>query len=548
MSIKTLNRPAKISSSQVDLDREFRAARWIYHRLLDFEDSHQKVLDETAELVAPRILRVGRIVAILKGRVRRLERSSDWCPRPRTELRQRLQQILLELRKQRNADPRWKEALKWADTAEEGAPQRGKARRRKDETAEQYEQRCASRRNTLTRREAWRHQLYHRHVSPVDEAELDATEREYRASFQGPFPEIYWGTWNALLKSVDQARKAVLQARKEGLPAKWRRPRWSDSATLVAEPGGFRIVKRDKLWWTIEMRLHEGWVRFRAKGGNWHAIPNGAKFKTCKLTRVQKACRWKYSVSLAVDGMQVEHFPGTGVVALDWGHREHGHDLSDQGLRAFTWLGDDGRRGEILLPIECRQAADLVKELKSRADSIYGARRQPEPNRHVYRRRLLRSGVRTEEEGRWLEWEYRYEQRIARATWRIANLRQEAYLVAVRQLRQHYAVFVTEDEPGKHHRELDTREMTRHRKRENRDMVARYLFLTICERLGAEVLTVPSRNTTRECPDCGELAENGPELLIACPGCGQVRDKDYGAAQVILRRGQEDLANRAASA
>jgi predicted RNA-binding Zn-ribbon protein involved in translation (DUF1610 family) len=108
-------------------------------------------------------------------------------------------------------------------------------------------------------------------------------------------------------------------------------------------------------------------------------------------------------------------------------------------------------------------------------------------------------------------------------------------------------VIVTEDEPGLHHRRLDTEEETRRRKRSNRDMVARYLFLSICERSGAEVLTVPSRNTTRECPACGELAENGPELLIACPSCGMVRDKDHGAAEVILRRGQAALADRAAS-
>ena len=84
------------------------------------------------------------------------------------------------------------------------------------------------------------------------------------------------------------------------------------------------------------------------------------------------------------------------------------------------------------------------------------------------------------------------------------------------------------------------------RKRANRDLTARYDFVSLCERFGAELVPVPSRNTTRECPSCGHLGENGPELLAACPACGTARDKDRGAAVVILRRAEEALANHAA--
>jgi len=85
------------------------------------------------------------------------------------------------------------------------------------------------------------------------------------------------------------------------------------------------------------------------------------------------------------------------------------------------------------------------------------------------------------------------------------------------------------------------------RKRANRDVSARYEFTQLCERFGADVITVSARNTTRECPSCGHLDENTADLLIACSGCGVARDKDFGAAVVILHRGKEALAKRHAA-
>ena len=82
-------------------------------------------------------------------------------------------------------------------------------------------------------------------------------------------------------------------------------------------------------------------------------------------------------------------------------------------------------------------------------------------------------------------------------------------------------------------------------------MTSRYEFLELCERFGADLVKVPSRNSTRECPEpscTGLLPINGPELLVACPACGIVRDKDRGACVVLLRRGKEVLANREVAA
>jgi transposase len=291
------------------------------------------------------------------------------------------------------------------------------------------------------------------------------------------------------------------------------------------------------------------WVRFRAKLGNCHPVPNGAKMVSCELTRRRDGMRWSYSVSITVDmAKDVEAFATTRVVSFDWGHREHGHDRAREGIRAFTWLGDDGQSGEVLIPAECRSLLDTIDSLKSRVDSTFEARRKahriPERNRHSYRKRLVRAGVRTLEEADWLSWELRYERRIARARTRVLDLRKETYTRAVRELRKRYARFAFEDESGWSIRKQQTDEQMPRRKRANRDLSARYEFVSLCERFGADIITVTARNSTRECPDCGHLCENGPELLVSCPGCGTVRDKDFGACRVILRRGQEALAKR----
>lgn len=529
--MKCMHRPARIIAGADELSDEFAATRWTYHRLLDFEDEHQRLLDDVADQCAPGIRRVSRLLAILGRRQRRAERASEgsWKPRERPELVNSLRNRLVELRKQRDADPRWKEALLWADGVDPDAPERGKPRRKAGETDEEFAERCSKRRSRLTRREAYRAALY-------------ADRR------------IYWGTWNALLASVDAARKAVIQQRKAGVAASWKRPRWDDPCTIAADAGGFRIVERGKPWWVVEMRLLDGWVRFRAKLGNWHALPEGAKLKTCKLTRRKNGRGWEYSVSIAVDGMPDprEQFASRGMVALDWGHREHGHDGARDGLRVFTWLGDDGQSGEVLLPRECRDLLDQIHATQSRIDQAFDARKRSmglaERNRHTYRSRLMRSGVRTGEERRWIDWETRYERRLSRMRDRIQDLRKETYLRAVRDLRSRYRYFAIEDErvSGRSglRRQAQEDKVLR-RKRQNRELSARYEFVQMIERLGGEQITVSARNSTRECPECGELAENTPDLLVACPGCGVIRDKDFGAARVILRRAQEALASAA---
>jgi hypothetical protein len=582
MRTLALSRPARVVSDEAALTAEYQSARYIHHRLLDFEDEHQRVLDIAQEDAAPGITRVSEIVSRLRRRQRIAKRATRWVPGHHPLWMASLSEQLAALRKTRNASPGWRAAIKWADeqTGDAKSVRRRRAkrpsqvRRRKTETEEAFAKRFAllttdetnehfaakvAAAPRRTRREQYRAELYARHVGD------EATERS----------RIYWGTWNALVKSVDQARAAVLNARRDGMPAEWHRPKWRDTSSLHAD-SGFRVVRRggdpfrgkggdvvNDQWWEVEIRLHSGWVRVRAKIGTWHELPESARLKACKLTRRNVAGRWRYSLSIVIDGMpeeltyavgatpnqrgRRELLDGQGLVALDWGHREHGHPGATQGIRAFTWRGDDGMTGEILLPTECRRLLDDIASMKSRVDTVFGKRGVADRNRHTYRRRLMRQGVRTDEESLWLRWEHRYEQRMARARRRISALREQTYLSALRDLRIRYSYFAIEDEPGNHHRNLDTAEQTRHRKRENRDLVARYEFITICERLGGILVPVTARNTTRNFECCGVLAENTPELLMACPSCGRVVDKDHHATEEILRRGKAAIAEREAA-
>lgn len=528
-------RPAQIMSNQTALDAEYRSARWAYHRLLDFEDRHQQQLDAVQEQCAPGMTRIGRILAILRHREERRERSTKFVPHGHPVLRKTLESKISELRKLRNSDPRWKEALSWANKPGPDSSQKAPARRKKDETDEQFAERAAKPR-------------------------LRSRREHYRVTELYPQIRCYSDTWNLLQRSCDQAVASVIKARKEGLAAQWKRPRWDDSNTIINDPGHYRVLERGKLWWTFEVRVGDKtratWVKLRAKIGNWHSITDDAKLKELKLTRRKNGRSWSYSVGLLVEGVEKrDNFAQSGVVSLDWGHREHQHDTASQGLRVFFWMSEDGTEGEVLLPIRCRKLKDREHALQARIDATFNARKVaqnlPDRSRHAYRNRLRKLGVRTQEQHNWLVWEARYERRMRHCQKRVEAIRLECYTQAIRTLRKRYKTFILEDESTKQHQQNDKREMTRHRKRQNRDMSARYLFVELCERFGADVVKVPARNSTRECPDpkCGGmLPNNGPELLVACPKCGTVRDKDRGACVVLLRRGKEALANRDAAA
>ncbi|OFV81970.1 MAG: hypothetical protein A2Y78_00095 [Acidobacteria bacterium RBG_13_68_16] len=519
MTIRVIHRPAKVVDGLEALDREFRSARWAHHQLLRIEDDQAEQLDLVADMCAPGLRRVGRILAKLRRRACRAERATGWSPNPRVELRKTMAARMRSLKAQRDADPRWKIARGWLDASADDAPVKA-CRRKAGESDALYDARVA-RRKRRSRREEKRLELY----SQI---------------------RCHYDTWNELVKQVDQAIRSVRAVRKTGQSARWKHPRYDDPTTIASDH--WDLVERGPVWWVIDLKLRAGVrVRLRTKAGTYDGVPADPDFRTLKLTR-RRVGRfgWEYSCSIAVN--LAERVPsGTGVVALDWGHREHGHATADQGIRVFTWAGDDGQTGEVLLPIACRDLLSELDELKGRLDTVYAARGEPELNRARYRRRLNMCGVLTREEQDWLRWETRQDRRLSAMRDRIEHIRRESYLKAIHELGRRYRVFAFEDLQGQQIKDLQTENQMGRRKRQNRDLSARYLFESLCKQSGAERITVPARNSTRQCPACGKLREKTADLLVACDACGYVGDRDRDACRTLLARAKEALAKRGAS-
>lgn len=529
--IKVLKRRVEIEETP-ELEREFRSVRWVYHRLLDFEMEHQAVLDAAA----PRLARVGKLLARFKRRNRWRKRAARgaWAPRERKELQDRLVALQKKLKEERNAAPEWKAALSWPNDKASGEKGRKAARRKQGESDEDFAARDM--RAYRTRREVYELDLYQ---------QVCAVRKEGAA--EGP--RCYWASFNAQKVAVKQALKAVLAARKAGQSAQLRRPRWSDPGRISAQAsaGGFEILEVNDVpgnpWWTMRMRIADGkWVTFRSPMSHRQKIPEGGSIRVVELCRKRDGNRWAYYVCLTVDAAWEKFECATdGCVGIDTGHRERGHDNEENGLRAFTWYGNDGHQGEVLLPLECRRLLTRAHTLQSMLDKKFEALPEDTPkvgarNRHIYRKRLLALGVRTEAQHYWLKDETWTERQIMRCRKRIQNLRTHTYREAIRKLAHHYQYFAI-DVVGKDVQQLQMNEETRHRVRQNRDMVAAYSIKTTCERFGLIDTKVSNKNSTKECPQCGHVAKSGPEILLSCPSCKLTRDQDFGAAYVMMKRG-----------
>lgn len=499
--IKVIHRPVRILSDTHVLDREFRAARWIYHRLLDFELEHQAMLDAAF----PRLTRVGKLLGRLKRRDRWRERvTGGWAPKERPELRKALEELRVELRKERNADPRWKELLGWPrDKVGEK-----RVRRQKDESDEKFEERRAK---------AYR------------------SRREQHAINVYAQRRCHWDAYNAQKKFVDQAVKTVLKVRREGRSARLRRPKWSDPGQIQVMPRSFEW---DRQSLTMHVRLHQGWATFKLRQntggvkGLMDEWPEDASIRVVELCRERVGNGWKYSVSVTIAGTWTSKIQsGKGVVGIDTGHRQY----SDGRIRAWVWYGDDGRRGEVVLPAKCRQHLLQAQAIQEAVDKTFLKMNTGFKNRHLYRRHLLSLGVRTEEQASWLAWETTRERSMRSHRKKARNIRTEIYTQAVRDLRRHYDRMGI-DVVGKSVQRLQIDEMTRHNIRQNRDLVSAYSVKVLCERYGIKDMAATARDSTAECPGCHELRETSKDLTIWCPSCDLRCDQDFGAAYIMMCR------------
>lgn len=518
MNVKVIKREVVASNAPVELDREFAAARWVYNQLLDFELEHQQIMDQCA----PDLARVGHLIARLNKRDRWSERATGgWTPKPRPTLRAHLESLRDTLRNARNASPEWKAAKQWSNVVV--APKT--CRRKAGESDEQFASRSTKDGRGRTRREARAIEVY----------------KERRC---------HWASFNAMKASVDQAVKSVIRCRAEGMPADLRRLSWRDRGRISAQAsqGGFRIVDYGARRIRCAIAIQGGqsdpkqttWVELETFGrGNLPELPSDYDIREVELIRDHDGAGWRYWLCVTVRGSWPERERGDGIVGIDTGHRWMGTE-GEHGIRAAVWVGSDGETGEIRIPERCAELIEHANRIHGEIDAKYAAQphRKEERNRHQYRNRLERSGVRTQEQADWLSWERTQERRVLAAKKKARNVRRELYQQEARKLATRYSSMAI-DSVGKSEQKLQVDESVRRVTRRHRDLVAAYELKSTCERYGVADLAVPARNSTRECPHCEELHDVTHELLQVCPATGGVYDQDLAAAATMLRRGQE---------
>lgn len=501
-TIKAINRRVHLKLAPFELEQEFRAAHWIHNRLLDFEFEHQRVMDA----VAPRLTRVCKLLGKLRYQDRRRERTPEgtWAPRERPELKERLEVLRAVLKQERDDNPAWKAAKGWPLDKVGGAKQ---ARRKPNESDEAFSARAQG--ALRSRREQYRVDLY-------------------------PQRQCHWSTWNAVVASVDQAVAAVIKERTKGLPADLRRPKFHEGGLLTLAPGAFRVTFRpDGKCVDLDVRVHGGWVTLATSGrSKLPTLPKDADIRTVQVARRKGGLRWQYTVSITIAATWETSPVGTHIVGIDTGHRQ----MEDGTVRALAWYGSDGQRGEVRLPQQVLAAADRACELQSKADVAYRELQLPHRNRASYLKFLLRRiGPLTKEEQEWVGCQHHHLRAVEHARKRAINLRKEVYRQAVAGLRTRYGAMGI-DVVGKSVQQVQTDEMVRHSVRRARGLVAAYSFKLLCEQSGIVDLKATARNSTRECPLCGQLHDNTKDLMILCPVKNVRHDQDYSAAYTMMAR------------
>lgn len=479
------------------LDAEYRAARWAHNRLLDFEFAHQRMLDD----FAPRLTRVGRLIARLKRRQRWRAKTRGWKPPLHKELLARLMKLRDTLRAERNASPQWKALLKWPNVHVGTV----NCRRQAGETDEEFATRAAKK--GRTRRGQHFVDIYaQRHC--------------------------YHGTFNGLAASVAQAVTMVIKERSNGNSSQLRRPSWRGPGRLHAQPVGCKVTRLDSKRLRIKFRLHNGWAELTTSAkGNLPELGDSADLRTADLCRTRVGRAWHYTISLTYRVDACRH-AGGGVVGIDTGHRKR----DGNELRACVWYGSDGRRGEVLLPAECMRCIETADAIYSKIDTAFNALKTGHRSRHAYARALERRGVMTEAESGWYQWAQQREMRALALKKRARSLRDRVYLDTARTLSKRYC-YMAIDTVGKDVQQLQIDESMPGTIRQARDLVAAYHLQTVFERYGIQRLKVDAHNSTRECTECGELHNVGAELYVTCPNTGAKTDQDYSAAYTMLARG-----------
>lgn len=330
------------------------------------------------------------------------------------------------------------------------------------------------------------------------------------------------GRIGAAIQSVDRFPAASFRHKRVVLePADRSDPRYRPGNHVLSIAVGELSAQR---WIRWPVRVHR-------------PLPDGAVVKQVAVqrTRVGHRFRWEVLVTVSFEQRRETDGEARGVVGMDVGWRREGALL-----RVATHDGEDGCGVLCTDALEAFDYADAVRSVRDRAfdEAKTHARSVGLPgaeHAHLWRdkARLHRLALGHEELGTrwWRERDRHLEDIECGRRARAVRRRLDAYRAYADGLARRYRIVALEDMPMIGWVEGDQRYRDR-----QRAAAIGLLQQVIAERFGPErVDWVPTKNTTRTCPDCGEVRSEGvgPVVEWACEACGVVHHQDEGAARNI---------------
>lgn len=236
----------------------------------------------------------------------------------------------------------------------------------------------------------------------------DALEKERRAkakNLRQTFASsgLYWGNYNAVMKSFDVARSAIFKTRAEGEPASMNFHRFDGTGRFSVQfQGGLRVadlfsgqsnllqidpVPDDAFFHpqrAVRRKLRKTKGRIRVCSASnkepiWldfpvtihRKIPEHALVKEAKLVRRKVGHAWRWSLSLVVNETQgvAPHLPDNGL-AIDIGWRK----LADH-LRVAAYGDEYENVGEVVLDENFIKVNDRLIGLQSTIDHLFNKMR-----------------------------------------------------------------------------------------------------------------------------------------------------------------------------
>lgn len=418
-------------------------------------------------------------------------------------------------------------------------------------------------------------------------------ERRKKVRAEHAADGLYSGTYNLTDQAVDSARKTAQPWKRrnpEKAPLWWAMPRFRslklgrgqgefgvqiygggigleqlyggrDKRVTVVQPppeayddstprGERRRLQRTELWIRAASENRKPvWARFPMI--MHRPIPEGSIIKLVKIQRIpwEQGKRWKWKALFVVDEPATLPRNGHRTVAVNLGWRKMGPGE----LRLATWVGSDGREGELRVGEEFTGRMAKARDIRGIRDKLRDEMKEKiaclgdigidcSRWKSFYRFHDLANDESLGEEVLSIlrAWKKRdqhlwwYERGCRSGALRY---RREQYRLLAKKLAWEYDVLVIEDYDLRDIVEDPDRQQLPSRQRvEGAPSEARSVLRSTGGREGCTVIDGESKGATQVCHICGydESWNAAPRVWHTCPGCGAAWDQDVNNCRNML--------------